>query len=111
MSGEVIFVDDENLLWKGLEKVGSPDRWEPSKTYQTGDLVVPRVIQAGQENIMFQCIGYIGRASPTAPVFSLGVNTLVDDNNIEWKTRLPTDDPEALKKNEFYFITETVTLV
>lgn len=110
-TGTVYFVDDQNLLWKALDKVGTPSAWTPGKTYNTGDLIVPRTIQSGQELIMFQCVGFVSRADPAPPTFPLTLGATVIDNNIEWKARSPTADPQLLENNEFYFATETVTVV
>jgi len=109
-AGQIIFIEDKNILWKTMNKVGSPTAWKSGITYKLGDQVVPRTILPGQENLMFQAVGFIsvsGLAQPTWPVVA---NTLQVDGSTEWKTRDPAVDPEFLKPNEYYLIDETVTV-
>jgi hypothetical protein len=106
-----VFIQDGNLLWLMVEKVGSPLVWNGGTNYEQGDVVIPRFPVSGQENIMFQVVGYIGSSGAAEPSFPILAGQTVEDSGIEWTARKKTDSPLQLGPNEYFEIHETVTAV
>lgn len=98
------FIFDRNILWLQLEKSGSPPAWEANKNYKLGDIVVPTNPTPEQENMMFQCVGFVGSSNSTQPSFPIVEGQIVIDNEIIWKAKLQNSDPEELAKDEYYII-------
>lgn len=104
------FIEDSEILWLAVEKVGSPPVWAPNAVYQLGDLVVPVNPQPGQENLAFQCVGFLGQSGGSQPAFTTGIGDSILDNQIEWRAVDPNADPLRLKYDQYYLINETVTV-
>lgn len=102
------FVEDNNVLWLAVEKVGSPPAWQADTNYNIGDVVVPTSPQIGQENLAFQCVGFLGESSGSEPVFPATVGHTVDDKQIEWICQDPAQNPAALPPNTYYLINPTL---
>lgn len=105
-----MFTDDNDILWLCVAKSGTPDRWRPGTNYKKGDTVVPRFPVSGQEDIMFQCVGFIGKSNNSEPTWVNTNGALVIDNNIEWIARDPDVDPASLPTKEYYLIDQTVSV-
>lgn len=103
-------VEDGEILWLAVAKVGNPPAWAPDTNYDLGDTVVPIAPQAGQENLAFQCVGFLGKSNSSQPVFPSTVGNVVIDGQIEWKTTDPTADPLALEYDQYYLIGRTVSV-
>lgn len=104
------FIRDGRIIWLGVPKIGTPAYWSPGTNYKLGDTVIPRpdfVIPSGEENTMFQVVGFCGKTSNTAPVFPIVLGNTVTDNEIVWTCRSPTDDPAQIPKSEYYVIDRT----
>lgn len=93
-----------------VEKKGSPDPWEPQHHYHVGDTVVPTTIQPGQENIMFQCVGYLGQADSIEPTFDYLPASKTEDGHMEWTARDKNLDIPQLQYNEYFLIDESVVV-
>lgn len=104
------FVTDYQVLWLKTTKVGTPDAWEPGKNYKIGDTVVPTVIEAGQEDIMFQCVGFLGQTDSSEPTFDILPGATTQDGNVEWTAREKDKPIPGLEFNEYYLIDEDVTV-
>lgn len=104
------FFEDGNILWLQVTKRGTPPAWQGGYDYTLGDTVVPRVIQPGQESIMFQAIAYIGSSGMSEPSFPSVAGSTVVDGGIEWKSQLAANDPSALSLDEYYLINEHLTV-
>lgn len=102
--------DDAEILWLVVLKVGSPPAWQPNTNYNIGDIVVPIAPQVGQENLAFQVVGFLAKSASSQPVFPLTVGNTILDNQVEWKCVDPAADPSQLKYNEYYLISQTVTV-
>lgn len=104
------FVEDNEVLWLAVQKVGNPPAWQPNTNYKLGDVVVPTSPQSGQENLMFQCVGFLGKAGGIAPVFPTTVGQKVADNQVEWECVNPGADPNQLEYNKYFQITQSVVV-
>lgn len=106
-----IFLLDKNIIWTPLTKRGNPPVWTADTEYKLGDVVVPTVPQSGQENVMFQVVGFVGYSGSSTPgSLPVAAGQTVLDGEVEWKSRLASDDPTQLPYNEYYLINETVTV-
>jgi len=107
------FITDNRVLWLKIPKKGSPQPWEPNKNYRLGDIVVPTstvTIPAGEEDNMFQCVGFVGTAGPSSPTWPTSTNITVEDNQVEWAARDPSQDPAEPGPTEYYWIKRNITV-
>jgi len=105
------FVVDNHILWLELPKVGSPPAWQPHYNYKLGDVVVPTNPQPGQEELMFQCVGFIGKSSSTTPTFPQVEGQILKDNEVIWETKLLTSEPRKLSNDEYYILEPTYQIL
>ena len=110
MAIEIDFVEDGNILWLAVTKEGSPLPWNNGTRYKMGDLVVPRFPVVGQENVMFQVVGFIGKSGAVEPSFPVSSLAKVIDSGIEWRAIEKNSSPPKLEESEYYLIKETVTV-
>jgi hypothetical protein len=106
-------IKDGKILWLETPKKGTPGYWTPGTDFHLGDTVIPSAtftIPSGKENVMFQCVGFIGKSGASEPTFPLIIGGSVVDNNIEWKSRLPSDNPSQISSEEYYTINNNVTV-
>lgn len=105
------FVTDNQVLWLACTKTGSPPTWQPGTNYNLGDVVVPINPQSSQDNLMFQCVGFIGTSGGSAPSFPTQAGNLVVDNEqLQWEAVSPSGPPPTLPYNEYYVISPTLTV-
>lgn len=106
-----IFVEDGNVLWILITKVGDPDMWQSGKNYRKGDIVVPTIIGPGQDTIAFQCIGFVGGSGLDEPTWTTTADDIIEDgNSARWKADAKDQSPAELGKDQYYLINETVTV-
>jgi hypothetical protein len=104
------YVEDGDILWLAINKVGNPPVWQQGTIYNIGDVVVPVNPDSGQTNLAFQCVGFLGKSAAVQPVFpTVGGNTIVDGGVI-WKAVDPIANPDKLAYNEYYVIEQSVTI-
>ena len=103
------FVSDANLLWLKVPKIGTPPAWIPGYDYQLGDVVIPRFPVLGQEEIMFQVVGFIGSTGTTEPPFPSSSGGTVEDSGVIWTAISKDGNPPQLPPSEYFVITESVT--
>lgn len=107
------FVVDNDILWLEIPKAGTPAYWEPGKTYVLGDTVIPRpdfVLPPNKENVMFQCVGFVGKSAITPPSMPPTFGNTVIDNNIEWVCRDQNAPSIEIDWFEYYQTNHTLTL-
>jgi len=104
------FVDDNQILWLMIEKSGTPSAWSSNTLYENGDTVIPTIVDSGQVNIMFQMVAFIGKSGNSGPIFPISFGETVIDGHVEWVTRTKTDSPESPLSNEYYLISEDITV-
>jgi 3'-phosphoadenosine 5'-phosphosulfate sulfotransferase (PAPS reductase)/FAD synthetase len=105
------FIQDNNILWTPMTKQGTPPAWQPGVEYKIGDVIVPSNPQSGQENLMFMCVGFMGRSGTSQPgSLPLVAGIDVTDGQIKWKSRLAESDPAKLPYDEYALITETLNV-
>ena len=102
--------EDNEIIWLAITKVGSPPAWQANWRYKLGDVVVPTNPQVGQENLAFQCVGFLGKSSSVQPAFTTTVGNTTEDNQIEWRCADPDEDPLKLKYDQYYLISQSVTV-
>lgn len=105
-----VFIEDGEILWLAVAKVGSPPAWIPNNDYKLGDIVVPIAPDVGQINLAFQCVGFLAKSNSSPPVFPLTVGQTVLDNQVEWRAVVPAADPLKLPYDRYYLIDETTTI-
>jgi hypothetical protein len=107
--GERIF--DGDIIWTMVAKNGTPDNWEPAKQYLVGEFASPTTVveDGNSQELMIQCVGYIGKSGTSEPSFEQELGGLTEDGNLEWETVSTTSNPEALGFDEYYDISEEVT--
>lgn len=110
MATEIDFVEDGNILWLAVTKEGSPPVWQNGFNYKQGDLVVPRFPQVGQENVMFQVVGFVGKSGAVEPTFPITEFAKVIDSGIEWRAITKSASPPQLEPSEYFLTTETITV-
>lgn len=103
------FVNDGDILWLTLPKVGSPPVWNHDTEYNLGDVVVPRFPSAGQESLMFQCVGFVGTSGGSTPSFPTTVGQELVEGTNKWIARDPNSNPAQIDNHEYYYIKKTVT--
>lgn len=101
---------DGQILWLQLPKEGTPPAWAPETVYQLGDTVVPISPTTEQENIMFMCVGFARESQSSEPAFPAIEGQTVIDGDIQWIARDPNQNPGNLDFNEYYEITENITV-
>ena len=106
-----VMTTDGNILWLAIAKTGSPPAWSQNTNYEIGDVVVPTAPMVGQENLAFQCVGFLAKSSGVQPVFPVSVGQTIVDGEAEWRCVNPEADPVQLPYNRYYLITQTVTVV
>lgn len=104
------FLDDGNVLWLMVTKRGTPAAWSGATDYKLGDTVVPRFPQLGQEQIMFQCVGFIGSTGVSAPAFPTVIGSKYVDGGLEFLTQDQSSSPDTLTNQQYYQITEHLTV-
>jgi hypothetical protein len=104
------FIDDNQVLWLMVKKVGTPLAWASNTIYRVGESVIPNTVLAGQENMMWQMASIIGITGDTEPTFSTTFGDTVIDNEVTWATRNKLDSPEEPNDNEYYLIDEDITV-
>ena len=109
MAGEY-FVEDGHILWMARQLVGTPPAWAQGVDYPLGAVVVPTNPQPGQEALMFQVVGFLGKSGPTQPTWTTNIGDSILDFEVEWSCHDPLSDPDALAYNEYHLITETVSV-
>jgi hypothetical protein len=103
-------LQDGNILWIPVVKVGNPDPWESGRDYKIGDVVVPRFPVVGQEDFMFQVVGFAGTSGSSEPVFPSTEFARVEDGGIVWRALRKDRDPPQLPVNEYYILSETTVV-
>ncbi len=106
------FIEDQNILWLQLTKIGSPPAWESGKIYNVGDLVVPRNPTVEQADMMFQCVGFLAKTPSSAPAWPSGPTegeTLIS-GNVEYVAQAADKPPAALAANQYYLINRNITV-
>lgn len=105
------FVNDGNILWLEVHRVGAPAAWTTGYDYQLGDVVIPRFPVLGQADIMFQVAGFIGSSGLSEPSFPAALGGTVEDGGVVWSAVSSSGSPPQLPSSEYYIITESVTAV
>lgn len=109
MLGETVY--DGELIWSARPLEGTPAAWVASTKYNTGDVVVATDPSGSDTvDVMFQCIGFVGKSDSVEPTWNLTVNALHVDNNIEWRTFDRTVPPVKLNNTQYYKITSNITV-
>lgn len=103
-------IRDKEILWIPVQLSGNPPKWSPNTKYELGDSVVPQVPTVDQANLMFQCVGFVGNSGAVAPTFNPIIGHSVDDNECEWTTVDPEQNPPELPYDQYYLITPTVNV-
>lgn len=107
------FVTDNDILWLKVPKKGSPAEWEPGKIYRVGDIVIPTsavTIPSGEEDFMFQCVGFVGKSAGSAPSWPTSTNVKFLSGNVEFASRDPNLDPAQVGATEYYWIKRNITV-
>ena len=109
--GETVI--DGDIVWVMVEFNGTPDVWQPDTNYNKGEFVQPSTTvedPSGPTQLMAQVLGFVGTSSTVEPSFPTTEGSTVIENNIEWRAQNPAKNPPALAFNEYYEITQTVTV-
>lgn len=104
------FEEDNQILWLMVNKVGTPTAWSSNTVYAIGDTVVPNTPSAGQVNMMWQAVSATGKTDGVEPTFPTAFGSTIIDNEVTWIARSPTASPESPADNEYYLITETISV-
>ena len=103
-------IEDGEILWLAITKVGNPPVWQPGANYNMGDIIVPTTPDANQLNLAFQCVGFLKKSSSSEPVFPVTANAVIISNQIEWLTVDPATNPAVLDYNQYYLISQEVVV-
>jgi len=103
-------VFDGEIIWQALTKVGTPDTWEPGVNYDVADYVIPLTVTAENEDLMYQCVGFVGKSSDSEPAWPATLDDVVVDGGIEWIAKDPDLGPDILNFDEFYTIEQNVSV-
>ena len=105
-------IQDGDILWLAQKLTGTPSTWQPFTNYFKGDYVAPSspVLDAENDNLMFQCFSFLGTSGTSEPSFPTTVDAEVTDNNVLWVAKNATENPPSLEWNEYFEIDQTITL-
>lgn len=104
------FIEDNQLLWIKAIKKGTPVTWAPHTIYNLGDSISPRAAGSEFDYLMYQCVGYMSISGSAEPVFPLVEGDEISDGTSVWKCSTPTSNPPLLNYNEYYILTDEVTI-
>lgn len=103
-------VNDNELIWVAIPKVGTPAPWSANTNYKVGDEVVAvNQVTSDTVGVMFKAMEYRGKSGGTAPVFpTVAGQTVVDGNQI-LVCVTPTGPTVTAQKDQYFTITNSVT--
>lgn len=103
-------VVDGDIVWIAVKLNGTPATWAPFTNYNTADYVQPTtpVLDDDMNELMFQCIGFVGNSGLAEPAFPTTVGQQIQDGNILWTARHPQESLVTLDWKEYYLISQNI---
>ena len=104
-------LNDGDIMWVARPTEGTPSPWSASTNYRLGDTIeATDTVSSDTVGVMFQAYAFLGTSGATQPTFDAVVDSVVVDNNIRWVTKDTTAQVNQLDKEQYYVITEAITL-
>ena len=99
-------IADGDILWRCKELVGTNGEWASLEKYEVGNVVVPSEI--GDK--MFQAYSNVKLSGDVAPEFPTEIEAVVVDGAIHWECKDPFETEQELNEDQYYVITNEVTV-
>ena len=104
-------VQDGDIVWVARPTEGTPAAWTADTIYRIGDLVEATDTGASDTiGVMWQAYTYIGKSDVSQPTFLSTLGTTVIDGNLNWICQDPSQEVSQLNPNQYYTITEEITV-
>jgi hypothetical protein len=104
-------VIDGDILWIARPELGTPSVWVSDTVYKKGDVIIATDQGASDTiGVMFQAFAFLGTSGAIIPGFSAAIDATIVDENIKWITVDPLLKTRKAKINEYFEISESITV-
>jgi hypothetical protein len=99
-------VDDNEIVWRAVSLVGTPDIWQPDNIYKIGDTVVP----SSGGTLAYQVVAYRSKSGAIEPTWNTSFGFTTSDGRVRWIARSPFDNIIRTNWNEYLLIDRVVNV-